>query len=577
MNHPCRHRFFNVVAMAALLYAGASFAKTVTNDQRALDITLAPVINASNDATGLSVQYVLSPAKVPASGLALTFNTLAPSLLRTSDQVTQLHVTDDKGDVALAPPVVKQLNDDSFQVWSATRPTSGPLHVAYVVPVAAAKTAKRGPHIDLQAAGGGLSGAFISFLLLPDHRSEAFRVHLHWQLPAGQMAVSSKGVGDFSGEFTASKLDDLLFLAGPVKTYSPGGDSNGFNVYALGLPEEQLKAAATWTARAYEAERKAFRVPPSQPYRFLIRSYDGGPIYSGRSSDSSFLLYLPTGFDAGRVDLHSLVAHEMVHSLMKDLDDAPGDEGDWYTEGTADYFSKTLPWAAGLYTAQQYLDLVNEEAAEYYTNALRDVSNKQLAKVMWSGRNAWMVPYARGALYLADLDAKLRLHHSTLTVLDLVNATNERIEHGAPATDATWTAVLKDKVGAWALTDWQHMMDGQLIMPAAGSFGTCLTGSAIQVGIFDLGFAKPIRVMANETVSGVVKGSNADKAGLRDGDVITETIDINPIAGSFDNLIHLPIRRGSSSMMISYNPRSGLVPGTHWRLSSTDAQQKCSH
>lgn len=577
MNHPCRRHFFNFVGIVALFCTDALFAKTFTNAQRALDITLAPVINASNNATGMSVHYVLSPSKGPASGLALMFDTLQPSLLRTSDQVTMLHVADDKGDVALAPPVVKQMNDRSFQVWSATRPTSGPLHVAYVVPVAAAKPSKRGPHIDLQAAGGGLSGAFVSFLLLPDSRSEVFRVHLHWQFPAGQMAVSSNGVGDFSGEFNASRLDDMLFLAGPVKTYSPSGNSSGFNVYALGLPEEQLKAVAGWTARAYEVERKAFRVPASQPYRFLIRSYDGGPIDSGRSSDSSFMLYLPIGFDTGRVELHSLVAHEMVHSLMKDLDDASGEEGDWYTEGTADYFSKTLPWAAGLYTAQQYLDLVNEEAAQYYTNALRDVSNKQSANVMWSGRNAWMLPYARGAIYLADLDAKLRLHHSTLTVLDLVNATSERIEHGAPATDTTWTAVLKDKVGVWALTDWQHMMDGQLIMPAPGAFGTCLTGGATKVGIFDLGFAKPIRVMANETVSGVVKGSNADKAGLRNGDVITETIDINPIAGSFDNLIHIPIRRGASPMMISYNPRSGWVTGMSWRLSSAGAPQKCSH
>jgi predicted metalloprotease with PDZ domain len=577
MPTPCRRHFLNFTAVVALFCTAVLPAKTVTSVQRALDITLAPVIGAGNSATGISVHYVLSPPKGPADALALTFDTLAPSLLRTSDQVTLLHVVDDKGNVVLAPPVVKQMNGGSFQVWSAARPTSGALHVSYVVPVAAAKPSKRGPHIDLQAAGGGLSGAFVGFLLLPDNRSEVFRVHLHWQLPARQMAVSSNGVGDFSGEFNASRLDDMLFLVGPVKTYAPSGNSNGFNVYALGLSEEQLKAAASWTARAYEVERKAFRIPPSKPYRFLIRSYDGGPIDSGRSSDSSFMLYLPTGFDAGRTDLHSLVAHEMVHSLMKDFDDAPGDEGDWYTEGTADYFSQTLPWAARLYTARQYLDLVNEEAAEYYTNALRDVSNKQLAEVMWSGRNAWMLPYARGALYFADLDAKLRLHHSSLTVLDLVNATSEQIEHGAPATDATWTAMLKNKVGTWALTDWQNMMDGQLIMPAPGAFGTCLIGNVTRVGIFNLGFSKPIRVMANETVSGVVKRSNADKAGLRDGDVITETIDINPIAGSFDSLIHLSIRRGASPMMISYNPRSGLVPGMRWHLSSADAQQKCSH
>lgn len=505
------------------------------------------------------------------------FDTLAPSLLRTSDQVTALHVSDDKGEVVLQAPVLRHRDDGVFQVWSATRPTAGTVHIAYVVPVAAAKTSKRGPQIDLQAAGGGLSGAFVSFLLLPDNHGQAFHVHVHWRLPVGQMAVSSYGVGDYAGDFSTSGLDDTLFLAGPVKTYSAGGHSNPFSVYALGLPANRLKAAARWTTRAYQAEREAFHVPASQSYRFLIRSFDGGPMNSGRSSHDSFLLYLPPGDDAGSVDLHSLVAHEMVHSLMKDFDDAPGDEGDWYTEGTADYFSITLPWKAGLYTARQYAGLINAEAAEYYDNALRTVSNKQITKVMWSGRNAWMLPYGRGAIYLADLDAKLRGHHANVTVLDLVNATSERIEHGAAATNAAWEAVLKDKVGAWAMADWRRMMAGHLIMPVSGAFGHCLTGKTTHVGLFDLGFAKPVRVKAGSRVSGVVKGSNADKAGLRNGDVITKTIDINPIAESFDSSIHIPVRRGASSMVISYKPRSKLVQAMKWHLSPAGAHRTSVH
>jgi hypothetical protein len=250
------------------------------------------------------------------------FDTLAPSLLRTSDQVTALHVSDDEGKLALEPPVLKHRDDGTFQVWSATRPTAGAVHVAYVVPVAAAKTSKRGPQIDLQAAGGGLSGAFVSFLLLPYNHARLLHVHVHWQLPAGQMAVSSYGVGDYAGDFNTNELDNTLFLAGPVKTYSASGHSNPFSVYALGLPADQLKTAARWTTRAYQDERKAFHAPVSQPYRFLIRSYDGGPMHSGRSSHDSFLLYLPTGADAGDIELHSLVAHEMVHSLMKDFDDS---------------------------------------------------------------------------------------------------------------------------------------------------------------------------------------------------------------------------------------------------------------
>jgi hypothetical protein len=164
-----------------------------------------------------------------------------------------------------------------------------------------------------------------------------------------------------------------------------------------------------------------------------------------------------------------------------------------------------------------------------------------------------------------------------LSAASTVNATSKRIEHGAPATDAAWKAVLKDKVGAWAMVDWRQMMAGHLIMPTSGAFGPCLIGEATQAGIFDPGFAKPVRVMAGSRVSGVVKGSNADKAGLRNGDVITQSIDINPIAASFDRLIHIPIRRGASSMVISYQPRSKLVQAMKWRLPAAGARQRCVH
>lgn len=535
----------------------------VSTQRPRLDVDISLVEGKDGTASAVGVAYVYRPISERAT--SLDFDTLEPMLLRVTDQVTKLQVSDDRGTVAVSGPVKKVMNGENFQSWTFTRPIQGMLRVNYVIPVAKPLTPKRGPHLDLQAAGGGLSGAFVGFMLWPHTDAHDYQVTVRWHLPSGQRAVSSQGEGDFAGNFSYQVLMDTLFLAGPVQVAA--GDAAGhFKAYVLGMDARQLASLSAWAAKAYDVESTAFRVAQGQPYRFMVRSYAGGPIDSGRSSDHAFMLYLPAGFDPDNQELHSLVAHEMVHSLVKDLDDAPGDEGDWYTEGTADYFSQTLPFRAGLYTRDEYRELVNSESAEYYTNALRDVDNKQLSRVMWSGRNAWTLPYARGALYFADLNAQLRKHGSHLTVLDLVNETSARIAAGATADASTWKNVLSNKVGDWAVEHWRNMMAGRLLMLAPDAFGRCLVGKAAKVGAFDLGFAKPVRVTAGQAIEGVKSGSNAAKAGLQDGDIISQDIDINPLASSFNAPMRLAVHREGKEKLVVYDPHSGSLDGMVWEL-----------
>ena len=401
------------------------------------------------------------------------------------------------------------------------------------------------------------------------------RVDVEWRLPVGQYAVSSYGLGNFQQVLKGEALETTLFVEGPLQSLPSRPPAQGFSMYSLGLPQNALALAFHWTQQAYGVERNAFHGSPSAPFRFMIRSYDGGPIMSGRADYRSFLLYLPAGKDPGSPDLHALVAHEMVHALIEGLDAEPGDDGDWYTEGTADYFRITLPYSAGLYTPQEYLSQINEEAAEYYTNALAQVPNRDISKAMWSGRNAWMVPYARGALYFADLEAKLRDHGSQWRVPDLVNETSRRIRKGQPAMAETWVAVLNQYVGPWALSDWQKMMSGQLLMPDSKAFGSCLSGERIEVGTFDLGFKTPVRLRTGLVINGVIAGSPAARAGLRNGDVIQADIDINPLASSFHRLISIPVFRHGSRFTVIYDPHVRSKQGMHWVARSGDPYHPC--
>jgi len=552
-----------------LLPATIAFANSSSPPRMAtLDLTLTPTHAPSGMAEGLAVTYVFTPAPGFEAPLTLELDTLEPGLERSTDVVTNLVVSDERGPLALGDSIRRDNDAGSYQTWTTVRPPSGTVKVSYRMHVARNIVTKRGPQFDLQAAGGGVSGGYIGFLILPDILGGSFDTHVRWNLAPGEIAVSSYGEGDYKGTFTAVKLTGTLFLAGPVMTYrAPGQPKDaGLEVYALGVAQEQLKSAGDWTARAYAAEVKAFNLRGDRPYRFMIRSYDGGANASGRAAEQSFLLYVPPGSDPGTNALHYTVAHEMVHSLARYLEKENID-GDWYTEGTANYLAITVPDAAGLYTPSQYMELVKAESAGYYTNAKRSVPNSKLAATVWSGRNAWQLPYSRGTMYFADLDAKLRMHGAKVTVLALVNEMNERINSGGPSDRHTWLDVLSKRAGQWAISDWNDMMSGNIIFPAKGAFGACMQSRRADVRIFDLGFSSPVRLITGSTIGGLVQGSPAERAGLRNGDVLVTGTDINPAADSLDKPVVLDVRRNGKPMTIAFDPRGGSQPGLEWTSS----------
>jgi hypothetical protein len=535
-----------------------------------LTLNFTPLRDEAGQARELSVSYTLQ-AKHDRSGapLELWFDTLEPALSRSTDQVSQLRARDALGAVAFARPSREVADGKTYQVWRSGRPLKGVLHVSYVVPVAVPHPAKRGPHIDLQAAGGGLSGALVGVLLLPRLQGTV-RSELVWHMPRGENAVSTFAYGNSSEKTSLAELGDTLFLAGPLQVYPSVPPTTGFSMYALGVAPGALAQSASWYRRTYRAMQAALRPRESAAFRVLIRSYDGGPLDSGRANNGSLLLYLPPSIDPGSTAEHSLIAHEMVHVFTKPLDGDPNGQGDWFTEGIADYLKITIPFAAGLYTRAEYLELVNAEAALYYTNPDRELPLKKAAEEKWSGNVTWTIPYARGAMYFANLDADLSLASRGQSVLALIQQMNRRILSGQPANDATWLRLLREESGDKAVEDWQEMRDGRLLIPRRGTFGERIQSNAVPTGFFSLGYA-PAYHTAGAVIQQVEKGSNAETAGLLPGDQLIESVDISPLTHSFHSSIRLQIDRHGTAVAISFDPHTRKqVPAWYWTDNSSD-------
>jgi hypothetical protein len=555
MNHYTSIKSFLLTCIVCVTIITASFGQA-----NIPAIYLNPVIN-NKTAKGIQVRYAFHQQTAQAT--VLYFDLMQPYLQRTSDTIAQLSVKDKNGDACYKHSGDTVIDTRTLQVWKPARTIAGDITVDYFVHTAIAFPVKRGPHIDLQAAGNGLSGSLTGILLLP-LLGDTISTKLAWQLPADHHAVSSAGEGDVTIHTDFTSFLSTQFMEGSFFAYPKENRSKGFSFFALGQDANEMQLAAAWPGKAYNVLREKLLGSKDKPFRVFIRTYDGGPLQSGVAVNGCFTVYLPPGMPALTADIHSLIAHEMVHAFVEGLNSEEEGLNDWYNEGIADYLSLKIPYEAGLYTPGEYDTLINEEAALYYTNAIRETPEKDIPAVKWSGRNAWSIGYSRGALYFTNLDAKLkRFTQGKLTVTDLINEITQLNRSAKKATDSSWINLLQEKAGDWAVKDWQDMMNGKLIIPEPDCYpGFALT--QITTGIFDLGFKQPLSIRAGEHIKDLDTNSAAAKAGLEDGDEIANTIAINDAYTSYDNTLTITVRRNGALIPITFKPRKGKYVAYKW-------------
>ena len=544
-----------------LLLSIISHATALYSQTANLVIRLSPWMD-NDQAKGVEVAYQVTGI-AGNQPLVLLLDLFHPVLDRNRDTVASLVITDRLGKITALQSGDTMIGLNKFQVWKTVRPVQSPAQVSYRIEASIPFPVRRGPHIDLQLAGRGFSGSLMSFLLLPPLR-DSVDIRLVWKIPDNHRVVSSIGSGDVRFRGPKNEFYTIQVMEGPLLSYPSDTSSQGLSVHSLGRTEAEMKKAFPWNEKAYQSLQKKLLGSPDKPFRFFIRSYDGGPLQSGVAVKGCFTIYLPPGMSALTTRIKSLTAHEMVHAFVEGL--LMEDEGrcDWYNEGIADYLAIKIPYEAGLYSTDEYEKLINGEAAMYYTNSLRETPEKNIASIKWLGRNSWSLGYTRGALYFASLDAQLkRITRGKVSVIDLVNQVTTWNREGKTVSDSSWRQLLASKAGDWAVRDFEAMESGRLLIPDRDCFPGFVP-QKIQSGLFDPGFQKPLRIRAGEKIEGLDLSSNAAKAGLKEGDVIAKTIAINDAYNSYDNYLTITVKREGKEIPIRFQPRKGAVVSYKW-------------
>jgi hypothetical protein len=539
-----------------------------------LDVLIAPGhMDATAGKGSVDVTLRIPAADRPAGAPLLTLPVVIANTDTIANTLTGLTATDALG---VVPLVAK---DDPVAIaysrhWTAARAVKGDVVIRYTAPVDNTPPARgSGPPYQLRTEGGGVSAVGNTFLLLPEDK-RAYRVGIRWDLKAlgpGAGAFSSYGDGDVvlpAGP--AARLSSAVFMAGPMHRSPTPVKPGGFSAAWLGDPPFDPRPLMTWAERLHTWMSRFWGDTAVPPYRVILR-YNPINAGGGAALTNSFLLtYGETAKDPE--GLKGTLAHEMTHTWT-----SAGGVGQWYGEGNAVHYQALLPLRAGLITPDAYLKDINATARRYYTNALNGTPDAEIAARFWEDTRIRTLPYDRGAMYFAVLDGKIRrASGGRRSVDDLIRTMVKARKAGDGPGEAAWLDLVRKELGDSGLKLHADMLAGKLMLPEPSDFGPCFTRTTGQFRRFELGFDPKSLVGDVKTIRGLDPASEAAKAGLRDGDVVTVSVAMDSVQGDPTRLLMLKVTRDGRTFPITYLPRGETVEAWQWARVAGVPDAKCA-
>ncbi|MFT3772380.1 MAG: hypothetical protein QM820_43860 [Minicystis sp.] len=468
---------------------------------------------------GLALDFTPDPARgdlgvevrLPADrAAAVTELAVARSWADTRgvDAVDDLAARDAEGEIRV---VARVDPDGPDRIFNLTRPPRGGLAIRYRARGAASRFAVRVARDRMSAVGH-------AFLLLPRVGGAVparIRFHLG-ALGRGAEGASSFGFGnEVTTTATTEELGHAAYVAGrlwieePEKSAPPA--EAGKRLVIAGDPPFDGRTAFRFAMSTLAATDRLFGGAPEPAERltFLLVPEPG----LGREHDGAYLTRsLALWFDAKRgldPEIELTVAHELIHRFLGGtvrLVDEGGRDAAWFTEGFTVHFARRLLLDEGIV-----------RPADMLADVRRTLGDPP------PGEQPPPIEYRRGAQWAAFFDASLRrASGGARTLADVVRAllARARAEGKIRLPVSALRDLLVHDLGPQGGADFDRLI-GHPNTPfelPEGAFGPCFKRAVRETTGFELGF-EPLRGSTG-LVYGLVKGSAADRAGVREGALI---------------------------------------------------------
>ncbi|WP_448662009.1 peptidase M61 [Sphingomonas sp. CJ20] len=554
--------------MAIALVPVSASSREAADPVPELSITIAPSApDAAHNIPYVDVTVVTQGMRRKAGEDLFKLPLVANTVVTSGKDLQALAITDAAGKVTATVRDVEEDGSNRTRIWQAPRAIDGAVTIRYRVPIDAAAPPLALPQYEMRTEKDGFSAAANAFVILPADEI-ARRAKVQWDFAAygaGGIGVSSFGIGDVTSSepLTPSRLSSVYYMAGKPGVFQARGD--GFFAAWQGTPPFEMAPLMHWAGDLHRFYGAFFGyMPPS--FGVFGRTNLRNP-GSGIGLTDSFAF---TFNDTSKPDdLKSLLAHEMLHSWVRSLDEsmdaAGGLDRSWFGEGLAVHYQRMLPYRAGMITADEFLADLNETAARYYTNIKINVPNAEIPAGFWKDTRIRVLPYDRGSLYFAAVDAAVRrVSGGRRSLDDMVRTMLATRQAGKPMDEALWRSLLKAELGTKGGADLDAMLAGGTVTPPSDAFGPGFRRVSRKLRRFDLGFDPASLTVRPKLVKGLIAGSEAEKAGLRNGDEILNTFSQDGLQGDQTRLLTLEVRRGSETLSIRYLPRGETVDAWQW-------------
>lgn len=309
-------------------------------------------------------------------------------------------------------PLVRRVRHGVLEL-AATRESTGPVRLRYLA--RGVSLADDGAREGLRYDATGVGGLGQHFLVLPTSR-QRYRMRVAWSPPTCPASASGEGMSSFGGadpNELVGELDALrtavYYWGRPQRTAADDGTVHLRTAW-FGEPAFDVAAAGAWAARAYAAERAFFADDDPAPFSIFVRVLQShADRANGVAQDSSMLSTVGPGTTLSR-RLEINIAHEMLHRWLGLRLRLGGAEGTayWFTEGFTVHYSNRIAFRAGLIGTDEFLESINDIATRHFDNKRAGATNAEIRRDFYRDPAVSLVPYTRGALYAAELDAALR-------------------------------------------------------------------------------------------------------------------------------------------------------------------------
>lgn len=197
-------------------------------------------------------------------------------------------------------------------------------------------------------------------------------------------------------------------------------------------------------------------------------------------------------------------------------------------------------------TKEELVEIVNQKLAMYYTNPLINMSNDEVKEITWNFTDAQRLPYGRGFAYAIAIDALIRENSDGQHGLESISlGLISRSLSGRPYGIEEYMSLLSTEIGGEAAHNaYKEMRSGKLVIPKRAHIlgdDTVLELVRKDSEVFEVGFDDRKALYGEHIIEGLVLGSKAEAAGLRNGDQLLSRFKLDDYKGDPDKILTLVV------------------------------------